>query len=78
MNDLELIFSMLGEAATTEITKTEHPKGFHENKTVAKRGGGVAKEARIKLEEETGKKVVSKKNYLENRMTVQKKIADDN
>lgn len=64
MNDLELIFSMLGEAATTEITKTEHPAGFVENKKVAKRGGGVAGLARNKMEIETGKKVVSKENYL--------------
>ena len=64
MNDLELIFSMLGEAATTEITKTEHPFGFVKNKKVAKRGGGVAGIARNKMEKETGKKVVSKLNYL--------------
>ncbi len=64
MNDLELIFSMLGEAATTEITKTEHPIGFVENKKVAKRGGGVAGLARKKMEKETGKKIVSKDNYL--------------
>ena len=64
MNDLELIFSMLGEAATTEITKTEHPTGFVENKKVAKRGGGVAGLARHQMEKETGKKIVSKENYL--------------
>jgi DNA-damage-inducible protein D len=64
MTDLELIFSMLGEAATTEITKTEHPQGFDDNKKVSKRGGGVAGEARKKLEKETGKKVVSNDNYL--------------
>ncbi|MEK7624769.1 MAG: Bro-N domain-containing protein [Patescibacteria group bacterium] len=64
MNDLELIFSMLGEAATTEITKTEHPDGFVENKKVARRGGGVAGVARLKMEKETGKKIVSKGNYL--------------
>ncbi len=64
MNDLELIFSMLGEAATTEITKTEHPIGFVENKKVAKRGGNVSGIARKKMEIETGKKVVSKLNYL--------------
>ena len=64
MNDLELIFSMLGEAATTEITKTEHPQGFENNKKVAKRGGGVAGLARKKMEIETGKKVVTKDNYL--------------
>jgi len=62
--DLELIFSMLGEAATTEITREEDPIGLKENKKVAKRGGGVAGIARKKMEEETGKKVVSSKNYL--------------
>ena len=64
MNDLELIFSMLGEAATTEIVRTEHPRGLGENKKVAKRGGGVAGLARNKMEIETGKKVVNKDNFL--------------
>jgi len=64
MNDLELIFSMLGEASTTQITKVEHPKGFGENKFVARRGGNVAGIARKKLEQETGRKVVSRQNYL--------------
>ena len=64
MNDLELIFSMLGEAATTEIVRTENPLGFVPNKKVAKRGGGVAGLARRKMEIETGKKVVSKDNFL--------------
>lgn len=65
MTDLELIFSMLGEAATTAITKKEHPQGFTENKKVSKRGGNVAGEARRKLEKETGQKVVSTENYLD-------------
>ena len=64
MTDLELIFSMLGEASTTEIIKTEYPQGFDENKKVSKRGSGVAGEARKKLEKETGKKIISKDNYL--------------
>ncbi len=64
MNDLELIFSMLGEASTTAIVKTRNPKGFVENKIVAKHGGSVAGKARIDLEKKTGKKVVSKENYL--------------
>jgi uncharacterized protein YndB with AHSA1/START domain len=64
MNDLELIFSMLGEAATTEIVRHEHPLGFVQNKKIAQRGGGVAGLARKKMELETGKKVVSKDNYL--------------
>lgn len=67
MNDLELIFSMLGEAATNEIINVEHPQGFHDNKKVSRRGGNVAKEARFKLEKETGKKVISKSNYLKNK-----------
>jgi len=54
----------LGEAATTEIVRTEHPLGLEKNKKVAKRGGGVAGIARRKMEIETGKKVVSKENYL--------------
>lgn len=64
MNDLELIFSMLGEASTTAIVKTKNPKGFIENKIAAKQGGSVAGKARRDLEMKTGKKVVSSENYL--------------
>lgn len=64
MNDLELIFSMLGEASTTAIVKTRNPKGFIENKIVAKQGGLVAGKARRDLEIKTGQKVVSSENYL--------------
>ncbi len=64
MTDLELIFSMLGEASTTQITIVEHPDGFDENKEVAKRGGNVAGVARNKLEQETRRKVISRGNYL--------------
>jgi prophage antirepressor-like protein len=64
MNDLELIFSMLGEASTTAIVKTRNPKGFIENKISAKQGGSVAGKARRDLETKTGKKVVSSENYL--------------
>ena len=46
MNDLELIFSMLGEASTTEIVKTQNPKGFIQNKKAAKQGGAIAGNAR--------------------------------
>jgi len=55
---------VLGEAATTEITKVENPIGLTENKKTAKRGGGVSGLARRKMEQETGKKIVSKNNYL--------------
>ena len=64
MNDLELIFSMLGERATTEIARTKDTKGFVENKGVAIKGGKIAGDARKKLEIETGRKVVNKDNYL--------------
>ena len=64
MTDLELIFSMLGEASTTEIVKTKNPKGFIENKKAARQGGNVAGNARKELEQRTGKKIVSKENYL--------------
>ena len=67
MSDLELIFSMLGEASTTEIVKTTDPQGFIENKKAAKRGGEVAGNARKELESKTGKKVISPQNYLVNK-----------
>jgi DNA-damage-inducible protein D len=64
MTDLELIFSMLGEASTTAIVKTKNPKGFIQNKVAAKQGGTIAGDARKALEIKTGEKVVSKENYL--------------
>ena len=64
MTDLELIFSMLGEAATTEIARADNAQGFQENKAVAKKGGDVAGTARKDLEKKTGKRVVSAENYL--------------
>ena len=64
MTDLELIFSMLGEASTTAIVKTQNPKNFVENKKVARQGGAVAGNARKELESKTGQKVVSNENYL--------------
>jgi len=65
MNDLELIFTMLGEASTTEITRNNEAKDFDENKIAAKKGGKIAGDARVALEKETGKKVVSEENYLQ-------------
>ena len=76
MTDLELIFSMLGEAATTEITRVDDAKGFHESKHAARKGGEVAGKARKDLEKKTGKKVVSSTNYLaepENRKKLDRK-----
>ena len=64
MDDLELIFTMLGERVTTEISQAEKPDTFSKNKTVAKRGGSVAGKARTETEKEIGRSVVSKENYL--------------
>ncbi len=64
MTDLELIFSMLGEAATTEITRVDDARGFDESKTAARKGGDVAGTARRDLEKKTRKRVVSPENYL--------------
>ena len=64
MTDLELIFTMLGEASTTEIARRSDALGFDENRTSAKQGGTIAGNARKALEAKTGKKVVSKANYL--------------
>jgi hypothetical protein len=65
MTDLELIFSMLGEAATTEIARKQDTQGFPENKVAARKGGRIAGEAREKLEIETGDKVVTPENFLD-------------
>jgi len=73
MDDLELIFTMLGEASTTKIAKTKDSQGFHKNKIVARQGGEVAGNARKELEEKTGESVLSKENYLEISEKVKKK-----
>ncbi len=65
MNDLELIFTMLGEASTTEIAKNKDAQGFEQNKIAAKEGGSVAGKARKDLEKKSGKKVSTRQNYLD-------------
>ncbi|MBA3047289.1 Bro-N domain-containing protein [Patescibacteria group bacterium] len=65
MDDLELIFNMLGERVTTEISQREKPDTFIKNKKVAERGGNVAGNARKQTEKEIGRSVVSPKNYLQ-------------
>ncbi len=64
MTDLELIFTMLGEAGTTEIARRKDAQGFVDNRKAAKEGGAVAGNARKALEAKSGKPVVSKENYL--------------
>ena len=64
MTDLELIFTMLGEAGTTEIARQKNAQGLAGNRSAAKEGGAVAGNARKELEEKTGVSVVSRQNYL--------------
>ena len=65
MNDLELIFTMLGEASTVKIARKKDAQGFVENKNAAKKGGKVAGVARKELEKESGEKISSSENYLD-------------
>ena len=64
MNDLELIFSMLGERVSTEITRKEDAQGYEEVEGAAKRGGRVAGNARKETEQELGRPIASRENYL--------------
>lgn len=73
MSDLELLFTQLGEAATTEIARTDDVRGMSENMSAAKRGGAVAGTARKQLEQETGRNVVNEYNYLQNKPRSRKK-----
>ncbi|MCK9281917.1 MAG: hypothetical protein M0P71_14925 [Melioribacteraceae bacterium] len=64
MTDLELIFSMLGERATTEITQTQDTRGLDNLKNDAKEAGKIAEDAKKALEVKTKKKVSTKENYI--------------
>ena len=72
MTDLELIFSMLGEAATTEIARNRDAQGFPQNQTAARNGGSVAGNARHELEKQSGRRVVTGENYLSLTQSVKK------
>jgi DNA-damage-inducible protein D len=63
MNDLELIFTMLGEASTTEIARNKDARGYEKNRSAAVEGGSVAGRARKDLEQKSGKRIASKDNY---------------
>lgn len=65
MTDLELIFTMLGEASTTEIARQKDARGYNENRKAAIDGGNIAGNARRELEKKSGKKVSVKDNYKE-------------
>ncbi len=77
MSNLELILNMLAEASTTEISKEKKPKGLEENKDVARKGGNAAKKARIEIEKQTGKPVVSNKNANQLRIADSKPRDED-
>jgi len=74
MTDAELVFTALAELSTREIAENMESKGLEENKIPAKKGGRIAKNARLELEQKTGKKVVAQENYLA--YEEQKKIKD--
>jgi hypothetical protein len=76
MTNLELVLNMLAEASTTEISKDKKPKTFNENKTVARKGGEVAKAARLQLESTTGKKVVTSQNAKSLQQAKNKELSD--
>ena len=64
MSEAELIFTALAELSTRQIAETMKAAGMEENKVAGKKGGGIAKKARLDLEEKTGRKVVTTENYL--------------
>ncbi len=76
MTNLELVLNMLAEASTTEISKDKKPKTFNENKIVARKGGNVAKAARVQLENTTGKKVVTKQSAKQLEQNKNKEIGE--
>ncbi|MCA3269069.1 MAG: Bro-N domain-containing protein [Alphaproteobacteria bacterium] len=73
MTDLELIFTMLGEKVTTEISAQEKPETFSKSRTIARRGGAVAGNARKATEKELGRGIISAENYLG--LTAKKSVA---
>ncbi len=64
MSEAELIFTALAELSTRQIAETDEAKGLQENSKASKKGGKIAKDARLMLEKQTGKKVVSGENFL--------------
>ncbi len=73
MGDLELIFTMLGERVTTEITRKDEAKGFNECEGSAKKGGRIAGNARKETEKELGRSIVSNENYISGPEVVKRK-----
>ena len=76
MSTLDLVLNMLAEATTTELTKTQHPKGLQENKETAREGGTVAGNARKDIEQRTGKPVITAENRIQLSQVVTDLIMD--
>nr|MBP7478094.1 hypothetical protein [Chitinophagales bacterium] len=72
MSEAELIFTALAELSTRQIAETDKAKGLKENAKASKKEGKIAKDARIMLEEQTGKKVVTGENFLPPRKEIKK------
>lgn len=72
MTEAELIFTALAEMSTRQIAETEQAVGMPKNKVAARKGGGIAKKARLELEQRTGKPVVSGSNFLPPKKTITK------
>ena len=77
MDDLELIFTMLGERVTTEISQQEDPESFEESRQIARRGGNVAGVARKETEKELGRSVSNPNNYLPSQGALELKEGND-
>ena len=78
MTDLELIFTMLGEASTTEIARNKDARGYGKNLDAAIEGGSVAGSARLDLEKKSGKKVATRQNFKAlTEAVVRKKLKDN-
>lgn len=76
MSNMELVLNMLAEVSTTEISRSENPKNFNQSKSIAERGGNVAKEARKNIEAQTGKPVITSQNAAELNEVVVRSIED--
>ena len=77
MTDAELVFTALAELSTRQIAENMESKGLEENKIPAEKGGRIAKNARLELEQKTGKKIVTGENYLTQKVQKKLKISED-
>ncbi len=71
MSEAEIIFTALAELSTRKIAESVDATGLPENVDAGKAGGGIAKNARVELEEKTGKSIVSKENFLQKKKRIQ-------